>query len=107
MMCAKTGRKIGVIEHLHQSLGCLFTTAITERIQREGYGSLMPEAVDQPQTEALRLQIMALAIIAIAQWEPRLVVTKVLLDYPEKTRGVVTIEGQYQGRSVKIEGIYL
>ncbi|MFV2029818.1 GPW/gp25 family protein [Neisseria sp. S1] len=71
MMSRDTGRRMDLLDHIRQSIGDILYTSIGTRVQREDYGSLLPELIDQPLNEATRLRIAAAAVIAIAEWEPR------------------------------------
>lgn len=71
MMNAATGRKMELIDHVRQSIADILFTRIGTRVQREEYGSLLPELIDQPLNEATRLRVAAAAMMAIAKWEPR------------------------------------
>ncbi|EIC14289.1 GPW/gp25 family protein [Kingella kingae] len=71
MMNAQTGRMMSLAEHVQQSIHNILFTRIGTRIQREPYGSLLPELLDTPLSEATLLRCNAAVIMAIAKWEPR------------------------------------
>lgn len=79
-MSAVTGRKLSTKEHISQSITDILLTPLGSRIQRRDYGSMLPELIDQPQSDALVLQMMAASVIAITQWEPRIKVTALEFD---------------------------
>lgn len=107
MMSRQTGRAIGPLDHLKQSIQDILTTRIGTRIQREEYGSLLADFIDAPKTAALKLQIIAACVIALAQWEPRLIVRGVQFVRDEHTKVGIVISGEVNGQAINIEGINL
>lgn len=45
-------------------------------LERESYGSLLPELLDSPLNEITLLRCNAAVIIALAKWEPRFVISQ-------------------------------
>lgn len=84
-MNADTGRRLSGKEHIEQSITDILLTPIGSRIQRREYGSMLPELIDQPISDALVLQMMAASVIAITQWEPRIKITSVVFDIKNTT----------------------
>lgn len=74
MMNAKTGRMMSLNEHVQQSIQNILFTRIGTRLERENYGSLLPELLDTPLNEVTLLRCNAAVIMAIAKWEPRFVI---------------------------------
>lgn len=70
-MNSHTGLSISEVEHIRQSVRDILVTPVGSRVMRREYGSLLSALIDQPQTPALRLQIMAACYSAIQKWEPR------------------------------------
>ena len=70
-MNSQTGLSISEVEHIRQSVRDILVTPVGSRVMRREYGSLLSQMIDQPQTPALRLQIMAACYSAIQKWEPR------------------------------------
>jgi len=70
-----TGGAVNDIDHIHQSVHDILLTPVGTRVMRRRYGSLLSALIDQPQNEALRLQIMSACYMAILQWEPRVKLT--------------------------------
>jgi phage baseplate assembly protein W len=54
-----TGESISDVDHISQSIGDILRTPVGSRVMRREYGSLLSQMIDQPQTPALELQIMA------------------------------------------------
>lgn len=60
-----TGLQITDIDHIRQSVSDILMTPIGSRVMRRTYGSLLSALIDQPQNEALRLQIISACYMAI------------------------------------------
>lgn len=61
--------------HVQQSIDVILTTPIGSRVMRREFGSELFGLIDRPLTDRIILAIYAAAVIAIARWEPRFVVT--------------------------------
>ena len=88
-----TGRAVGDVAHIWQSVRDILTTPIGSRVMRRDYGSLIPELIDQPMNAATRLRVMSAAVSALVKWEPRIRVASVRLAIDAKGATVVDIEG--------------
>ena len=75
MMSEATGRLLPLTEHVRQSIRNILFTAVGTRVQREEYGSLLPLLMDAPLNEVTLLRCNAAVVLALAKWEPRLVIT--------------------------------
>ena len=82
-MNRETGRAITDAEHIRQSCGDILRTPVGSRVMRREYGSLLSALIDQPQTPALRLQIMAACYSAIQKWEPRVTLSTITFERGE------------------------
>ncbi|MFV0680022.1 GPW/gp25 family protein [Ottowia sp.] len=69
-----SGRALGGLAHLRQSVQDILTTPIGSRVMRRDYGSLVPALLDHPLNAAVASRISAAAVAAITRWEPRLLV---------------------------------
>ncbi|MGL5005804.1 GPW/gp25 family protein [Plesiomonas sp.] len=67
-----TGLRITELEHIRQSVRDILLTPVGSRIARREYGSLLPELLDWPQNDAVKLQVMAASYTAISRWESRI-----------------------------------
>lgn len=74
-MSAQTGRKLEGLDHIQQSVADIITTPIGSRVMRREYGSLVPELLDMPMSDALMMQVYAATVIAVTRWEPRIQIT--------------------------------
>jgi hypothetical protein len=74
-----SGCGVADIDHIRQSVADILVTPVGSRVMRRAYGSLLSELLDQPQNDALRLQIMAACYSAVLAWEPRVKLTGISL----------------------------
>lgn len=90
----RTGKRLSGVAHLRQSVSDILTTPIGSRVFVRDYGSDLFSLVDNPRDDLTRLQIIAASATALARWETRLKVTRVLVAFPEGESGcVLDIEG--------------
>ena len=81
-----------IIASLNQkSIPAPTTTANT---QHTAYGSLLSDLIDDPQNPLLRLKAMSAAYSAIMRWEPRIVLTRVILTEPNAGKMTLELHGQ-------------
>ena len=109
-MDAATGGPLDGLAHLRQSVRDVLTTRIGTRVMRREYGSRIPELVDAPLNDGLRLQVASAAIEALARWEPRLRVRRLTVrPAGEAGRLVADIEGDHlpDGAPVELAGVAL
>jgi phage baseplate assembly protein W len=76
---SRTGKRLSGVAHLRQSVSDILTTPIGSRVLVRDYGSDLFSLVDNPRDDLARLQIIAASATALARWEPRLKVTRVLI----------------------------
>lgn len=88
------GESISDVDHISQSIGDILRTPIGSRVMRREYGSLLSQMIDQPQTPALELQIMAACYMAIMKWEPRVRLTSITTAREFNGQMVVDVTGQ-------------
>jgi phage baseplate assembly protein W len=93
-MNRQTGRPIGTLEHISQSIGDILTTRIGSRVMRREYGSQLVDLIDHPGNQATRLLAYAAIVMALIRWEPRLRISRVQLSG-------ATMQGQFE---LTIEG---
>ncbi|MNS25327.1 Lysozyme [compost metagenome] len=82
-MNSQTGLSISEADHIRQSVRDILVTPVGSRVMRREYGSLLSALIDQPQTPALRLQIMAACYSAIQKWEPRVSLSTITFERGE------------------------
>lgn len=76
-MNRETGAAQNLVENISQSMTDILTTRIGTRVMRREYGSLLPELVDQPFNDFIRLQAYAATVMALMRWEPRVSLSRV------------------------------
>lgn len=83
-------------DHVHQSITNILFTRMGTRVQREEYGSLLPEMLDMPLNEVTLLRCNAAVVMALAKWEPRYLVQSVQTQVaPNGVR--ITLSGSLNG----------
>ncbi|MFG6076067.1 GPW/gp25 family protein [Erwinia sp. OPT-41] len=92
-MSRDTGKALTDLDHIRQSVRDILLTPVGSRVMRRSYGSLLSALIDQPQNEALRLQIMSACYMAILQWEPRIKLTGISYESAFDGGMVVEITG--------------
>ncbi|MBI5917792.1 MAG: GPW/gp25 family protein [Nitrosomonadales bacterium] len=97
MMDAATGRSIAELDHIQQSCRDILTTRIGTRIMRRDYGSIVPELIDQPTHRTTQLRLMAVSVMALHRWEPRLLVSQVQFSIGMDGKGILDIDGVRRG----------
>ncbi|ENG2947168.1 GPW/gp25 family protein [Enterobacter cloacae] len=87
-MNSQTGLSISEVEHIRQSVRDILVTPVGSHVIRREYGSFLYALTDQPQTPALRLQIMVAYYSAIQKWEPRVSLTTITFERSETDGGL-------------------
>jgi phage baseplate assembly protein W len=106
-MCKNTGKLLGELVHLKQSIVDILTTPIGSRVMRRDYGSRLFELVDQPINDRLKVQIYSATAEALGKWEPRFKCSKVSITAADQGKIELLLEGIYlpNGQQVKLDGI--
>ena len=91
MMNTASGRHMAYKQHIHQSIENILFTRLGTRVQREEYGSLLPDLIDMPLTPNIAMLCYAATVEAIARWEPRVLVRSVNIEAAEAARGRLKI----------------
>ena len=104
---AATGKTLGGIDHLRQSIRDILTTPIGSRVMRRDYGSRLFSLVDAPMNRSTLLEIYAATVEAIERWEPRFRVTKVVAASAAPGEVTLDVSGEYlpDGRVITLDGI--
>ncbi|WP_162286999.1 GPW/gp25 family protein [Pantoea stewartii] len=91
---SRSGKRLSGAAHLRQSVSDILTTPIGTRVLLRDYGSDLFSLVDNPRDDLNRLRIIAATASALAKWEPRLKVTRVIVSFPQSEAGcILDIEG--------------
>jgi len=105
---ARSGKRLDGAEHIKQSIRDILTTRIGTRVMRREYGSRLPELIDNPMGELLKVELFAAVAEALVKWEPRFRLDRVYLqDATAEGRMVLALEGRIRlnGEVVHFEGI--
>lgn len=104
---AATGKSLGGIDHLRQSIRDILTTPIGSRVMRRDYGSRLFELIDAPMNRSTLLEIYAATAEAIAKWEPRFKLQTVVASSAAPGAVVLDMTGEYLpgGQVVTLDGI--
>lgn len=103
-----TGKASSGAEHLKASIRDILTTRIGTRVMRRDYGSRLPELVDNPTGELLKVELFAATAEALVKWEPRFRLDRVYLQSAsEAGKIVLALEGRIllNDEPVRLEGI--
>lgn len=104
---SNTGKRLGGIEHLRQSVRDILTTPIGSRVMRREYGSQLFLLLDKPLNRSTIMDIYAATADAIRRWEPRIRLKSVKLV--QAGAGSITIDlvGDYlpDGKAIRLDGI--
>jgi len=95
-MSATTGRPLGGLDHLDQSVRDILATPLGSRVMRRAYGSRLPDLIDAPTNAATVIEIYVATAEALRKWEPRLKLTRVGIEAAAPGRLGLRIEGQYR-----------
>ncbi|SBW09141.1 putative Baseplate assembly protein W [uncultured Alphaproteobacteria bacterium] len=104
-----TGKRLGGVEHLRQSVVKILTTRIGTRGRRRVFGSNLPNRIDNPAGPGLAVDVIADTAAALAKWEPRYALKRVVVDQATPGRCVLDLDGVYlpEGRRVTLDGIVI
>ncbi|MBG6248728.1 MULTISPECIES: GPW/gp25 family protein [Symbiopectobacterium] len=92
-MSRDNGTVLADLEHIRQSVRDILITPIGSRVMRRDYGSLLSALIDQPQSPAVKLQVMAACYMALLRWEPRITLTGITLESTYDGKLAVDIAG--------------
>ena len=108
-MNAKTGKPLGGVEHLKQSIRDIVTTPLGSRVMRRDYGCGLYELVDRPFSHSLEGDITMTIANALEKWEPRFQLDGVAVHPAGEGKLSIEIKGLYliNGEPVTIEGIQI
>lgn len=104
---ATTGKPLSGIDHLRQSIQDILTTPIGSRVMRRDYGSRLYQLVDAPMNRSTLLDIYAATAEALARWEPRFRLQKVVAASAAPGHITLDMTGEYlpDGRVITLDGV--
>lgn len=107
-MDARTGKPLGGVDHLLQSVADILGTPLGARVARRDYGSIIPELLDQPLNELTRTRIYAAAALALQRQERRLRTAKfTLLRGDRPGSATLIIDGRRTDTTARNTGVSL
>lgn len=71
-----TGKLLTGLDHLKQSLRKILATRVGTRVMLREFGSAVPDIVDRPTNQNMRIEVFAATIEAVHKWEPRFRISK-------------------------------
>lgn len=106
-MNAVTGEPIEGLAHLKQSIGDIFGTRIGTRVMRRDYGSDLPNLIDRPIDDELKVDIYIAIAEALNRWEPRLRLQEagMIVVSPGVIEFSLTAEYLPDGKIISLDGI--
>jgi phage baseplate assembly protein W len=106
---ATTGKALGGIDHLRQSIADILGTPIGTRVMNRDYGSRLPRLVDAPVNRSTVMDIIAATVEALKRWESRIDVKSVKVVAASGGSIELDIAGTYlpEGKAVTLDGIVI
>jgi phage baseplate assembly protein W len=102
-----TGRALGGLAHLRQSVADILSTPIGSRVMRRDYGSRLFTRIDAPITGELVAEIYSDVVEALFNYEPRIEVSSVSVVSVADGHIVLDLEGKYlpTGETIKLNNL--
>lgn len=102
-----TGKPLGGLAHLRQSIADILITPIGSRVMRRDYGSRIFQRIDAPITGELVAEIYSDVVEALFNCEPRFEVSSVSVVSIDNGTIILDLEGKYlpTGESIRLENI--
>ena len=102
-----TGKSLGGIAHLRQSIRDILTTPLGSRVRRREYGSDLFNLIDAPTNRETLIRIYAATAEALARWEPRFRLESVRAVAAEPGRVLLDLTSEYlpEGQKIILSGI--
>ncbi len=101
-----SGRKVSGLEHLKQSIADILGTPRGTRIMRRDYGADTFDYIDAPGNPFNAQRIIAASAAAIAKWEPRIKVTRIISSVAFDGHAEVLVEGETT-EGIKFSDVFL
>jgi hypothetical protein len=99
---ANTGKLLGGLNHVKQSVEDILTTPLNTRVMRRDYGSALFDLIDKPLNSETKLDIIAATAEALSRWETRFILERVVLSQQEG-KAILSLFGQYKNNLTQIE----
>lgn len=92
MMSRTTGLNLqNEVDHIRQAIQDILTTPIGSRLMRRTYGSLLPQMISAPFNDVNRMQLFAAAATALIQWEDRINLESINIEFVEQGKFVIDL----------------
>ena len=106
---AATGKRLGGIAHLRQSIRDILTTPIGSRVMRREYGSRLFRLVDAPLNRSTLLDLYAATAEALDLWEPRIRLISVAAISTNAGSIELDLVAEYlpDGQTITLDGIVI
>lgn len=103
----QTGKLLGGVDHLKQSITDILTTRIGSRVERRTYGSRLFDLIDAPLNRSTVSDIYTATAEALKLWEPRFKLTKAQITSSDIGTITVDLTGDYlpDGKTITLQGI--
>lgn len=104
---ATTGKRLGGLQHLRQSISDILRTPIGSRVMRREYGSRLFQLIDAPMNRSTLLDLYAATGEALDRWEPRFRLESVQAVSASPGRIELDLTGEYlpDGQTITLDGI--
>ena len=104
---ATTGKRLGGLAHLRQSIHDILTTPLGSRVMRREYGSRLFQLVDAPLNRSTIIDLYAATAEALARWEPRFRLIQTRIASTDGGAVELDLTGEYlpDGQVVTLDGI--
>lgn len=102
-----TGKELSGLDHLRQSIRDILSTPLGTRVMLRDYGSRLFQLVDAPLNRGTIVEIYVATIEALAKWEPRISISRVVAESITAGKITLTLEGTYlpNGKPITVDGI--
>ena len=106
-MDALSGKHLGDLAHLLQSIRDILGTRIGTRVMRYDYGSRLADLIDTPASPDRLIEFYAATAEALARWEDRFQLTQVTVESVAPGSITLKLDGVYlpNGEAVTFEGV--
>lgn len=98
-----SGQPLSGIEHLKQSIRDILTTPIGTRVMQREYGSRLFELLDRPTSDDFAIELYARTAEALAKWEHRFKLERVVVENIAEGQVSLRLEGIYVPDDTRIE----
>ncbi len=108
-MSVATGKPLGGLDHVRQSIRDILMTPTGTRVMLRDYGTPLFGLVDKPITPETRMEIYSAVVAALYKWEPRVRVNSVSLVPDGPGHISLTLDCTYlpDGKPILLDGIVI